>query len=94
MALDHLLLLAGLYFGIIAVGVWWLGIRSFLRRYSGTPSPRWWGPAFVEDYFQIRQVSGRLRWTPFRLRVFELLLLLSGGLLVAGALLHYGWIGG
>jgi hypothetical protein len=94
MALDHVLLAAGLYFLMLAVGLWWLGIRSFLRRFAGGPSPRWWGPGVVEDYLQAREVSRRLQWTPFRMRFFELFLLLGSGLLLGGALWHYGLVGG
>ena len=94
MSLDNLLFAAGLYFLGLAVGLWWLGIRNFLRRFSGGPSRRWWGPALLDDSRQTREVARRLQWVPFRLRFFELLLLLGGGLLVSGALVHHGWLGG
>ena len=86
---DLILAAAGLYCLVVALLLWWLGIRPFLRKFWERPSRRIWGPAIVEDYLLARAVTRRLRWAPLRLRVLEFLFLLGFLLLVAAMLVHH-----
>jgi hypothetical protein len=86
---ELILVAAGSYCLVVALLLWWLGVRAFLRKFWEQPSTRYWGPAVADDYLLARSVARKLRWTPLRLRVFELLLLLGFMFLTAAALLHY-----
>jgi hypothetical protein len=86
---ELILLAAGSYCLVVALLLWWLGVRAFLRKFWEQPSTRYWGPAVADDYLLARSVARKLRWTPLRLRVFEMLLLLGFMLLTGAAWLHY-----
>ncbi|MCB1126752.1 MAG: hypothetical protein KDM81_09670 [Verrucomicrobiae bacterium] len=88
-SIELILAAAGFYLVAVAVLLWWLGVRAFLRRFWEHPSARLWGPAIVDDYLLARAVARKLRWTPLRLRVFELLSAIGFLLLVAAAVLRY-----